>query len=390
MSDPTETNTDWRSCTTEDSISPCSGNDIIVIVHSRDDFKLFRVCVHCLTRWSRGWSYNDVFLPGTLLPIRKMVFSYSDSIQAMGLVLRMIHGVLEEIPTELSPIKLFEIAKIVKKYELECSFGRSQQRWFAQLRVPETFKYTTEERKPLTDGEFTRLLEFVWTAWVFGERDVFQYNARKLLLNWSPSRHRRLNFHGMEQDLDIMQTVFPVLREEAVIGMVKVFTRQLRRRRNDGVHLCQQGGEYFSPQCDEHIFKTISDSLGSMGIHDHNTLRDLDEESILSLAQKLLSIRLTRAPGLDGSRSRFWPGHFTCIDMSMMRRFIEGWTTEIRLPLGENLEAHFRDLSSRPAIDTPHGSDRLPNDPIQRIDVDRTSDLRHYSRTGASVFRELN
>ncbi|KAH8200655.1 hypothetical protein TruAng_005192 [Truncatella angustata] len=294
-------------------VSDPFGAKIRLAICNGKDTKRFLAGPQALSRFSRIFTASVVALVTAksdesvaCLALRLQV----DNIEVMSLVLRMVHGKFDKIPAKMSQAGIFAFAKIV---------------------------HTS-----------------VWAAWVLGDQDFFEYGIRKLLLNWRPSRPGHINFHDVEPSLVGLLAEFPHKRDEVVKGMVTVFTRKLTGWRRHGERLCEMQGPEHSVMCEEHVFHAISQSLDFMGIRPSSTLRDLDDESVMSLSEQLLFVSASPTEVMEQCGRICALGHLRCADVTMIQIFIRAFRDELRLDLGNEQLEHFNRLQARTSVNAPY------------------------------------
>lgn len=106
--------------------------------------KLFTACPYTMSHYSEVWHDKLFRAPPSLVPIFESQQSEAvalhlevkdlNHIPLLTMVLRMIYGDFDGVPTTFHAGDLLELAGIVKRFGLNCSFGRWQEQWFSPVR----------------------------------------------------------------------------------------------------------------------------------------------------------------------------------------------------------------------------------------------------------------
>jgi hypothetical protein len=159
------------------------------------DIKRLLVCPYAMARASKVW--DDILFGSSAEAQPKpcdgnpwVVSLPYDSISAMIILLRIVHGHFRYVPHELSLDDLFEIAILTDKYKLTDILSPWVNGWLAPSR---SNMLATMDTLPCDPNIMEWTKKKLWIAWEFGDRTLFELTCKKIMKDWVTDEHGSLS-----------------------------------------------------------------------------------------------------------------------------------------------------------------------------------------------------
>lgn len=164
------------------------------------DTKTLRVCPYTMARSSEVW---DAILFGSSAeaqprPVVGQPWTVSfpnDNIPAMVILLRIIHGDLRNVPSELGLEDLFDVTILANKYKMTAVLSPWANTWIAPSRASTLAMMDQHPCDSATIMEWTK--KKLWIAWELGDTILFELTCKKIMKDWVNEEHGSLYIPGL-------------------------------------------------------------------------------------------------------------------------------------------------------------------------------------------------